>query len=120
MRFQIRSEFYNAFNNTSFQEMSRTITAPDFGQCDGSTNDFSSVNYLTSGAVNVPAEGTAKMSFDHYIATETGLMSTPTSSSPSYRHARSYVPRPDPEPMSAIRPRASSSHRTQLWSMPDS
>jgi Zn-dependent metalloprotease len=47
--------------------------APDFGQCDGSTNDFSSVNYLTSGAVTVPASGTAKMSFDHYIATEAGF-----------------------------------------------
>lgn len=31
-RFQIRGEFYNLFNNTSFQEISRTITAPDFGQ----------------------------------------------------------------------------------------
>lgn len=32
VRFQIRAEFYNTFNNTSFQEVSRTITAPDFGQ----------------------------------------------------------------------------------------
>jgi outer membrane receptor protein involved in Fe transport len=32
MKFQIRAEFYNAFNNTSFQDVSRTITAPDFGQ----------------------------------------------------------------------------------------
>jgi outer membrane receptor protein involved in Fe transport len=31
-KFQIRSEFYNIFNNTSFQEVSRVITAPDFGQ----------------------------------------------------------------------------------------
>jgi hypothetical protein len=31
-KFQIRAEFYNIFNNTSFQEMSRIITAPDFGQ----------------------------------------------------------------------------------------
>ena len=31
-RIQIRAEFYNIFNNTSFQEASRTITAPDFGQ----------------------------------------------------------------------------------------
>lgn len=32
MKFQIRAEFYNTFNNTSFQEVSRTITSPDFGQ----------------------------------------------------------------------------------------
>jgi hypothetical protein len=31
-RFQVRAEFYNVFNNTSFQELSRTITATDFGQ----------------------------------------------------------------------------------------
>ncbi len=31
-KLQIRAEFYNVFNNTSFQEASRTITAPDFGQ----------------------------------------------------------------------------------------
>jgi hypothetical protein len=31
-RFQIRAEFYNIFNNTSFQEISPFITAPDFGQ----------------------------------------------------------------------------------------
>lgn len=31
-KFQIRAEFYNLFNNTSFQEASRTITATDFGQ----------------------------------------------------------------------------------------
>ena len=30
--FQIRSEFYNTFNNTSFQEVDRTITSPTFGQ----------------------------------------------------------------------------------------
>ena len=32
VKFQIRSEIYNVFNNTSFQEISRTLTAPDFGQ----------------------------------------------------------------------------------------
>lgn len=31
-KFQLRFEFYNLFNNTSFQEVSRTITATDFGQ----------------------------------------------------------------------------------------
>lgn len=30
--FQIRAEMYNAFNNTSFQEVDRTITSPTFGQ----------------------------------------------------------------------------------------
>jgi len=32
VKFQIRSEFYNAFNNTAFQDVSRLITATDFGQ----------------------------------------------------------------------------------------
>jgi len=32
VRFQFRAEFYNVFNNTSFQDVSRVITAPDFGQ----------------------------------------------------------------------------------------
>ncbi|HYZ84233.1 MAG TPA: hypothetical protein VE621_07510, partial [Bryobacteraceae bacterium] len=32
VRFQIRGEFYNVFNNTSFQEIQRNIAAPDFGQ----------------------------------------------------------------------------------------
>lgn len=30
--FEVRAEFYNLFNNTSFQETQRNITAPDFGQ----------------------------------------------------------------------------------------
>lgn len=32
VKFQIRGEFYNVFNNTSFLDVSRTITATDFGQ----------------------------------------------------------------------------------------
>jgi len=32
MRFQVRAEFYNVFNNTSFLGMSNLITAQDFGQ----------------------------------------------------------------------------------------
>jgi len=32
VKFQIRGEFYNLFNNTSFQQAQGTITAPDFGQ----------------------------------------------------------------------------------------
>ncbi len=32
LKFQIRAEFYNVFNNTSFQEISRIITASTFGQ----------------------------------------------------------------------------------------
>ncbi len=31
-KFQVRAEFYNIFNNTSFQDVSRLITAQDFGQ----------------------------------------------------------------------------------------
>jgi outer membrane receptor protein involved in Fe transport len=31
-RFQIRGEFYNVFNNTSFQQVQANIAAPDFGQ----------------------------------------------------------------------------------------
>jgi len=31
-KFQVRAEFYNMFNNTSFQDVSRVITATDFGQ----------------------------------------------------------------------------------------
>jgi outer membrane receptor protein involved in Fe transport len=31
-KFQVRAEFYNAFNNTSFQDVSRLITQQDFGQ----------------------------------------------------------------------------------------
>ena len=47
--------------------------APDQGQCDGSTEDFSSVNYLTSGDIAVPAGAQApRMSFAHYVATEFG------------------------------------------------
>jgi hypothetical protein len=30
--FQLRGEFYNAFNNTSFQDVDRVITSPSFGQ----------------------------------------------------------------------------------------
>jgi hypothetical protein len=30
--FQIRAEFYNVFNNVSFQDVDRTITSPTFGQ----------------------------------------------------------------------------------------
>jgi Zn-dependent metalloprotease len=49
--------------------------APDFGQCDGSTSDFSSVNYLTSGDIAVgTAEGmNPRLSFRHYVATELGF-----------------------------------------------
>ncbi|MEP7367746.1 MAG: hypothetical protein ABI972_31180, partial [Acidobacteriota bacterium] len=31
-KFQVRGEFYNAFNNTSFQGVDATITSPSFGQ----------------------------------------------------------------------------------------
>jgi len=32
VKFQVRSEFYNAFNNTSFKGVDATITSPNFGQ----------------------------------------------------------------------------------------
>jgi hypothetical protein len=43
-RFQIRGEFYNVFNNTSFQDVSRVITAPDFGQYTSSRRTLASFN----------------------------------------------------------------------------
>ena len=46
---------------------------PNVGDCSGTATDATSVDYLTSAAFNVPASGTAKMSFDHYFATETGF-----------------------------------------------
>jgi hypothetical protein len=45
---------------------------PDEGDCSGTATDASSVDYLTSGTINVPATGTAKLSFEHYVATEAG------------------------------------------------
>ena len=46
---------------------------PDEGDCSGTATDASSVDYLTSGTINVPATGTAKLSFEHYMASEAGF-----------------------------------------------
>ncbi|MBI1896959.1 MAG: hypothetical protein HYZ57_17345, partial [Acidobacteria bacterium] len=39
LKLQFRSEFYNVFNNVNFQEVSRTITSPSFGQYETVAND---------------------------------------------------------------------------------
>jgi Zn-dependent metalloprotease len=46
---------------------------PDAGDCSGEATDISSANYMTSGDITIP-DGTSapRMSFQHYIATETG------------------------------------------------
>jgi hypothetical protein len=38
-KFQIQAQFYNIFNNTSFQDVSRVITSTDFGQYTGVGQD---------------------------------------------------------------------------------
>ncbi|WP_156409674.1 M4 family metallopeptidase [Nocardioides sp. Soil796] len=44
---------------------------PDQGDCAG--NDISSANYMTSDAIAIPDDASApRMTFEHYIATETG------------------------------------------------
>ncbi len=48
--------------------------APDEGDCSGTATDISSVNYLTSGDIAVPAGTQApRLSFDHYVVTELGF-----------------------------------------------
>ena len=49
--------------------------APDQGQCDGSSSDFSSSNSIISPAITIPrgAAVARKLSFDHYVATELGF-----------------------------------------------
>ena len=49
--------------------------APDQGQCDGTSEDFSSRDSFISPVISIP-KGTAvarKLSFDHYVATELGF-----------------------------------------------
>ncbi|WP_157550862.1 M4 family metallopeptidase [Nocardioides jensenii] len=47
--------------------------APDQGDCDPSSNDISSANFMTSGDIAIPEGASApRMTFEHYIATETG------------------------------------------------
>ncbi len=46
---------------------------PDQGDCSGTATDISSVDYLTSGDIELPEGGDAhRMSFEHYVATEVG------------------------------------------------
>jgi len=46
---------------------------PDEGDCSGDVTDISSANYLDSGDIVVPQDAQApRLTFDHYIATETG------------------------------------------------
>jgi Zn-dependent metalloprotease len=48
--------------------------APDRGACDGSTNDFSSVDYMTSPVITVPANASSpRMAWEHSIASEVGF-----------------------------------------------
>ncbi|WP_308194153.1 M4 family metallopeptidase [Nocardioides sp. SR21] len=46
--------------------------APDEGACSNGANDFSSTNGITTPQVKLPGGGTQKLSFQHYVATETG------------------------------------------------
>lgn len=48
--------------------------APDAGQCTGADGDFSSVDWITSPTVAMPANGLKpRLSFKHYVATEVGF-----------------------------------------------
>ncbi|PVG82038.1 hypothetical protein DDE18_15240 [Nocardioides gansuensis] len=47
--------------------------APDRGECSNGAGDFSSRDSITSPSVTVPAgDATPRLSFDHYVSTETG------------------------------------------------
>ena len=47
---------------------------PSEGDCSATPTDISSANYMDSADIVVPAEATApRLTFDHYIATETGF-----------------------------------------------
>ncbi|GAA4381635.1 hypothetical protein GCM10023146_43390 [Nocardioides caricicola] len=46
--------------------------APDEGACSNGANDFSSTNGITTPQVKLPGNGVQKLSFQHYVATETG------------------------------------------------
>lgn len=46
---------------------------PDEGDCSGTPSDISSVDWMTSGDIELPEGGGApRMSFEHYVATELG------------------------------------------------
>lgn len=46
--------------------------APDEGDCSNGDNDFSSTNGITTPQLKLPGGGAQKLSFQHYVATETG------------------------------------------------
>ncbi|MCW2851613.1 MAG: Thermolysin metallopeptidase [Nocardioides sp.] len=46
---------------------------PDAGDCSGSADDVSSRNSITSPAFKMPSGAAARMSFEHYVATEHGF-----------------------------------------------
>ncbi|WP_107704792.1 M4 family metallopeptidase [Nocardioides allogilvus] len=46
--------------------------APDRGQCSNGAGDFSSRDSITSPSVSIPAAGAARLSFEHYVSTESG------------------------------------------------
>lgn len=47
---------------------------PDEGDCSATASDISSVDWMTSGDIELPADGTTpRMSFEHYVATELGF-----------------------------------------------
>lgn len=46
--------------------------APDAGDCSGGPTDISSSNGIISPTVKLPEKGIQKVSFQHYVATETG------------------------------------------------
>ena len=46
--------------------------APDRGDCSNGAGDFSSRDSITSPGVTIPATGSARLSFEHYVSTESG------------------------------------------------
>lgn len=46
--------------------------APDRGECSNGAGDFSSRDSITSPTVQIPATDSARLSFEHYVSTETG------------------------------------------------
>ncbi|UUZ58743.1 hypothetical protein [Nocardioides sp. B-3] len=46
--------------------------APDRGECSNGAGDFSSRDSITSPVVQIPATDSARLSFEHYVSTETG------------------------------------------------
>jgi hypothetical protein len=45
---------------------------PVIGNCDGGAGDVSGVMHMESPVITIPADGSARLAFDHYVATEPG------------------------------------------------